>query len=1415
MLLRSLGPALRCVVLALGLFVVLGLSAGTLGGRGEVSVDFADKGTAGRTGGSEDVVPEGLVDAVRRLEYHITPVFGEGCFAAPNRVQGLLFELDGKGFGVQPREQGPGWWYRMEVGSIGRGSGIAHYPRDDPEFRYEEAQLEVDHGTFVMMYENGPLGLRQDFLVRERAEGNGPIEVRLCVQGSLVAQLDAIGDVYFRDPQQEDRPFVHYKGLQAWDAMGTPLPAWAFVEEGVVVLSVDDGSAVYPITIDPLSATADALLEADQPGARFAHAVSSAGDVNGDGYSDIIIGAPLFDNGSGEAGRVFVYYGSAMGVQGPPQVIEGGQVGAFFGYAVSTAGDVNGDGYGDVIIGAPYHGSAHAEEGAAWVYLGSAGGLDPVPHWVVYGEQSEARMGWSVSLAGDVDGDGYSEVLVGAPYYDHDHTDEGRAFLFHGSALGLVAVPGWVVEGGEEGARMGWSVSGAGDVNGDGYGDVILGAPFLGNGQSEEGMAFVYHGSAAGLSLSPAWTQESDQIGAHMGWSVSAAGDLNGDGYADVIVGAPDYTLAGRVSQGRVYVTYGSASGIAGASWISFGGLFFTEARFGVSVASAGDVNGDGYSDVIIGARGASGGGRVTVFQGGATGLGSTTAANWSTVSVQAGADHGASVSSAGDVNGDGYSDIVLGAPLYDNGETDEGVAFVHHGGTQGLASFAGWSATLSNGAGGSVVSAGDVNGDGYNDVIVGSLGNGGWVRVFHGSAVGLPATANWTSTAGGYFGHSVSSAGDVNGDGYSDVLVGRHGSGQVYVFHGSPSGLSFIPDRILSGGGDFGFSVSTAGDVNGDGYSDVVVGKPGAGEAYVFHGSSAGLSTTANLVLSFGGDFGYSVAFAGDVNGDGYDDVVFGAPQQGVGGAAYVFHGSATGLENSPAWQRAGSGGQQLGYSVSTAGDVNGDGVSDVIIGSPMYRDEDEESVGAALVYLGANGAGLSVVPAWQVEGVFPGYTFGPPRVGWSVSAAGDVNGDGYGDVIVGAAWFGHSPAYIGQAQVWHGSPSGLAPTPEWVVTGPATNDRLGWSVSAAGDVNGDGYGDVIVGAPGASPTDNGKVFLYFGNGGRGLVRGARQYRSDQNTPVQTGNGAFGLDCSWGVGQVARWHAGRGKVRLVWEKKGHGVPFSGSPITNNTMYSGASSGWVDIGTAGVEIKEVLTAIPLASGFPSWRVRLQYHPASTLDGQPFSRWFYPGINDKQTPSIKVHENCGPLPVEFGLFEGVCNAGNAELEWATFSEQDNAYFRVERSVDAREWEQAGEVPGAGSSVVHREYQWRDPEPLHGRSIYYRVIQVGMDDSETMLTTTVVHPCTFGRTELIVSPNPSKGMLEVRLPPMRDTAGELWVLSLAGTELMHQEFSGRSEERIGMDLRRLAQGMYILQVRTADGLVVGTARVVLKH
>ncbi|MDY7033305.1 MAG: integrin alpha [Thermodesulfobacteriota bacterium] len=625
-----------------------------------------------------------VLDGIRDQEYHITRYEkddGEGIgdvYQACNRTCNLRAYFTSKGTRIINRTDAPSAWSAgFALMGIAREKVIRPLP-EDKRPTIDGSRIEYKRGFVTEWYENSDQGLEQGFTIHKKVAGRGPLYICLLTHGNLTPVI--VGDGRTVDFLTSAGAItLRYDGLKAFDSEGRVLPSNFELAGPTLKIMVDDTLALYPILVDPLLTTPTWTAEANQPNSGFGYSVCTAGDVNGDGYDDVIIGARKYDNGETDEGMVFLYYGSAQGLSVTADwTAEGDQVEAEFGYSVCTAGDVNGDGYDDVIVGARKYDNGEADEGMVFLYYGSVQGLSTAADWTAEGDQAEAEFGYSVCTAGDVNGDGYDDVIVGARKYDNGEADEGMVFLYYGSVQGLPVTADWAAEGDQAEAGFGVSVSTAGDVNGDGFDDVIVGARGYDNGQTDEGMVFVYYGSAQGLSINADWTAEGDQAVAYFGRSVSAAGDVNGDGYDDVIVGAYKYD-GGHTNEGKVFVYHGSGGGLSDEEdWSAEGNQ--SSAYFGFSVSSAGDVDVDGFDDVIVGAPGYDNGepdeGIVFFYGGSSQGL--SPVADWTSEGNQAGAEFGFSVSSAGDINNDLYDEVIIGSQRYGQGEIDEGVAFMY-----------------------------------------------------------------------------------------------------------------------------------------------------------------------------------------------------------------------------------------------------------------------------------------------------------------------------------------------------------------------------------------------------------------------------------------------------------------------------------------------------------------------------------------------------------------------------------------------------------------------------------------------------------------------------------------------------------------------------------------------------------------
>ena len=439
---------------------------------------------------------------------------------------------------------------------------------------------------------------------------------------------------------------------------------------------------------------------------------TSAGDINGDGIDDLILGAPAASTNGRFSGKTYVVFGfldrlaasinlnELNGSNG--FILNGISTYNFSGSSVSGAGDINGDGIDDLIIGAPLAGSNNLFSGSSYVVFGSDGGfaasinlseLNGSNGFAIDGANAYNYSGMAVSGAGDINGDGIDDVIIGAPLTANYM---GASYVVFGSDGGFSASfnlselngsNGFALEGISVDDSAGTSVSNAGDINGDGISDLIIGAPGADVGGDSTGSSYVVFGSDGGFasSINLDELNGSNGFALHggisqegVGWSVSDAGDINGDGISDLIIGASEADLNGDLS-GSSYVVFGSDEPFSasinldelnGSNGFAIEGISPGD-RVGASVSGAGDINGDGIDDLIIGAPethvcGTSSGLNYVLFgnDGGfasSINMSEINGSNGFAIdSLSTGNNIGISVSGAGDINADGIDDLII-----------------------------------------------------------------------------------------------------------------------------------------------------------------------------------------------------------------------------------------------------------------------------------------------------------------------------------------------------------------------------------------------------------------------------------------------------------------------------------------------------------------------------------------------------------------------------------------------------------------------------------------------------------------------------------------------------------------------------------------------------------------------------------
>ena len=720
-------------------------------------------------------------------------------------------------------------------------------------------------------------------------------------------------------------------------------------------------------------------IDAENDNDRIVMSRNAAGDINGDGYADVLIGAWGYSVGTKGCGYV-VFGGWGVGASGLLSLsnlngnngfkLDSGMGDGPNEISITNAGDINGDGITDLLIGVNKHNNA---TGRSYVVFGD---IPPV----LVSNSLSLSVGAAIQL---------SSTYLAA--YDRNHNNNTLVFIpsavTHGY-FSTTTAPGTPLVNFTQQQVSSSQIQFVhdGTLVAPSYNITVRSIGIAWTGPSSAQINFIgapqsYFPAViplASLNGQNGFKLDGENNGDSSSISVSKAGDINGDGYADLIIGAYFYPRGG--AKGRSYVVFGG-SGIGSSGIFSLSSLTGINGfkidgendndQSGISVSAAGDINGDGHDDLIIGAFGYPDGnfegrsyvvfGRPGIGSSGLFNLSSLTGANGFKLDGENYGDRSSfSVSAAGDINGDGYADLVIGANYYPVYGGNKGRSYVIFGGS-GIGSNGLFNLSSLNGANGfkldgendldgsgvSVSAAGDINGDGRADLIVGAYGYLGGSAigcsyvVFGGLRVNSSGVFRLSKLNGSngfklngenngdHSGYSVSAAGDINDDGYDDLIIGAYGylggvnKGRSYVVFGGPgigsSGVFNLSFLVGANGfkldgennGDYsGLSVGAASDINGDDRVDLLIGAMGysnfIGRSYVVFGNSKldldGVFNLSNLNGANGfkldgennGDYsGHSVSLAGDINGDGVADVLIGAyGHNNLTGRSYVVFG-------------------------------------------------------------------------------------------------------------------------------------------------------------------------------------------------------------------------------------------------------------------------------------------------------------------------------------------------------------------------------------------------------------------------------------------------------------------------------------------------------------------------------------------
>jgi len=824
-------------------------------------------------------------------------------------------------------------------------------------------------------------------------------------------------------------------------------------------------------TGDTLSTTPDLSfygLAADDFGSTAALA-----DVNGDGLDDLVVGAPFTDHTYVNQGDVRVYFSEGDSFPTvPDQVLIGLTIYEDFGDIVREAGDVNNDGYEDIIVSGY---GVNAPYGNLFLYLGSPTGLSTSYAWQNVVDVESYTVIVQIHSGFDVNLDGYQDVIIGDVYDNFIETNDGAAHLYLGGPGGLALTPSWSTFGDADYEYYGSALS-VGDINDDGWPDIACAA----NGYLDGiGRVEFYLGGAGGYSVVPDFVKyelaEDEEFGDH----VDIANDMNNDGVNDMVVSVGN-RIDGEYSN-AIELYYGPFTTGVGSPDTILVYAMFNSGVFG-DVFRIADFQNDGYPDILA---------RTDYLSD-----------DYTEISIISFTEDGISEFpvwssdfnfnfSFGFYPGDDYNGDSLPDILVNHHYTDFVGIITGKNNFPGLPAYA---ITYTTGYltdqeyfGYAISSSGDLNNDGINDMITGSGVKG---YAFLGDDPEMNANSCWTYNlfqTGSELGKTLRIVEDVNSDNFDDVLIAAPdfdyaaaSDGFVGLFKGNSTGVLPLPLWVKTGAEtdyQFGKAVSS-GDMNGDSFTDLVIGSPGAtgfiSRTYLYFGNGAIPDESADLIFQRDGKpgFGYRLA-SGDVNGDGFTDLLITEDYTTFHPAKVWLYLGGTTMDTTADWSYAPLvATQDFGEWISMDADYNGDGLNDIVVGDPTYTNG-QTTEGCLYVFYGKV-TGPSAVPDFFYESNVALMKLG------TTFAGGDVNGDGFDELSAGMPDY-DAPTNNGLIKIFYGKAGGIVSGSYSDVLG-ATNANTGKTVAYSRDADGDAIGDLFVGHWSSTTTFHGYIDMHKG---------------------------------------------------------------------------------------------------------------------------------------------------------------------------------------------------------------------------------------------------------------------------------------------------------------------------------------------